>query len=557
MSNSKMTRRALLTSIMALMLCFAMLTGTTFAWFTDQETSGNNRIVAGNLDVDFLMYKDSGYTSIAGGVGDIFSEGATANASNATLWEPGATHVAYLAVENKGNLALKYNIALNIKDNGLAEALEYIIVDEYEYTGTSVAKWADLKTQYTAGQVAGGNFIAAPNGKLVPATTDYFALVVHMKEDAGNEYMDKNIVIDVIVQATQLANEEDAFGSDYDAIADFSDFSFIDFGAGSESVDVSSGSVPEITIKNGLGANIGSALIPSAALAAGVEKVNVTFEKTEDNANITIDTGSEAETYEISVEGIKENNTEPITMTKRLAKNLDPDTVKVYHKDQLIDSTYDPNSGYVTFKVTNFSPFTFVYNPTVVEIEKPDASDPVPEANVENVSLTYANKEIDWNDDFGVYPDAEIDSTPMLDSVFKFSVQQTPEQVEESPYRNWYCDFFVSLDKDLTANKMLLGGNYGDFGWVGFHVTEDMLSLYDSETKTLPANVEVPLLGTVVVNNWTYEMVADFVGTFICGVGDVDDALAGATFTVKLRLTNPENEKEYYDVATINHTFTN
>ena len=152
---------------------------------------------------------------------------------------------------------------------------------------------------------------------------------------------------------------------------------------------------------------------------------------------------------------------------------------------------------------------------------------------------------------------AEIDSTPMLDSVFKFSVQQTPEQVEESPYRNWYCDFFVSLDKDLTANKMLLGGNYGDFGWVGFHVTEDMLSLYDSETKTLPANVEVPLLGTVVVNNWTYEMVADFVGTFICGVGDVDDALAGATFTVKLRLTNPENEKEYYDVATINHTFTN
>ena len=390
---------------------------------------------------------------------------------------------------------------------------------------------------------------------LVPETTDYFALVVHMKEDAGNDFMGKDIVIDVIVQATQLANEEDAFGPDYDAVADFSDFGFIDFGAGSESVDVTNGSVDEITVKNGLGANIGSALVPAGALAAGVEKVDVTFVKAEDNANITIDTGFEAETYEINVEGIKANNTEPIKMTKRLAKYLDPDTVKVYHKDQLIGSTYDPNSGYVVFEVTNFSPFTFVYNPIAVGIEKPDASDPIPEANVENVSSIYADKEIEWNDDLGIYPDLEIDSTPTLDSVFKFSVKQTEEEIANSPYRNWYCDFFVSLDRDLTANQILLGGNYGTFNWIGFHVTEDMLGLYDSETKTLPANVEVPLLGSVVVNNWTYEMVADLVGEFICGVGDVDDVLADATFTVTLRLTNPEDEAVYHDIATIKHTF--
>ena len=68
MSNKKTTKRALLTSVMALMLCFAMLTGTTFAWFTDTETSANNRIVAGTLDVDLLMDKaqDGNYVSIAG-----------------------------------------------------------------------------------------------------------------------------------------------------------------------------------------------------------------------------------------------------------------------------------------------------------------------------------------------------------------------------------------------------------------------------------------------------------------------------------------------------------
>ena len=45
------------------------------------------------------------------------------------------------------------------------------------------------------------------------------------------------------------------------------------------------------------------------------------------------------------------------------------------------------------------------------------------------------------------------------------------------------------------------------------------------------------------------------VGTFMCGVGDVNDALEGATFTVKLRLTNPENEAQYYDVNVVTYTF--
>ena len=46
-----------------------------------------------------------------------------------------------------------------------------------------------------------------------------------------------------------------------------------------------------------------------------------------------------------------------------------------------------------------------------------------------------------------------------------------------------------------------------------------------------------------------------FVGEFTCGVGDVDDALSGATFTVMLRLTNPQDSSEFYNVATVNYTF--
>lgn len=47
MTNTKTTKRALLSSVLALFLCFAMLLGTTYAWFTDSVTSGSNIIQSG------------------------------------------------------------------------------------------------------------------------------------------------------------------------------------------------------------------------------------------------------------------------------------------------------------------------------------------------------------------------------------------------------------------------------------------------------------------------------------------------------------------------------
>ena len=55
MTNRKSTKRALLGSVMAMVLCLAMLVGATFAWFTDTASTGVNKIQAGNLDVQ-LMY---------------------------------------------------------------------------------------------------------------------------------------------------------------------------------------------------------------------------------------------------------------------------------------------------------------------------------------------------------------------------------------------------------------------------------------------------------------------------------------------------------------------
>ena len=46
MTSSKSTKRALISSTLAILMCVAMLIGTTFAWFTDTASTAVNKIVS-------------------------------------------------------------------------------------------------------------------------------------------------------------------------------------------------------------------------------------------------------------------------------------------------------------------------------------------------------------------------------------------------------------------------------------------------------------------------------------------------------------------------------
>ena len=225
----KDTKKSLAMSALSMLLCVVMLAGLTFAWFTDSVTNKGNRIQAGNLKIDLLMDKDGTgngeYVSIADGKGDIFSANG-----NGIKWEPGKTEIVYLAVKNKGNLALNYNILLNVKDGGLANALEYAVLDgkmPNDLAGTN--SWTELKAMAggQTGDVKPGEVTAAPNGTLdeiingTKNETQYFALAVHKKESAGNEYAKKSITIDVNVVAKQAMAENDSFDNTYDKGATF------------------------------------------------------------------------------------------------------------------------------------------------------------------------------------------------------------------------------------------------------------------------------------------------------------------------------------------------
>ena len=538
MKRRNATRNALFTSIISLLLCVSMLVGTTFAWFTDSVTSANNKIQSGSLKVDLeLLDKASDtWTSIKESKDPIF---------NYDLWEPGYVDVKVLKIENEGTLALKWYAKLTSQKEWsiLAD-----VIDVYVYASESeIAYPADRDlTGYTkVGTVA--EFVNTiedtTNGTLYPAgsadgnSVAYLGIALKMQESAGNEYQNLDLggAFDIMILATQETYEEDSFDDLYDEDAEFNAVYTASavFEKGVSSVNAE--------VLNNEGYKVASVQVPAAAIAEDENEVTIKIVPTEATANIIVNADQEAKGFDVSVLGLKENNTEMITVELRIPAGLNPATVKLYHYAEEIACSYNPNSGYVTFQTKNFSPFTVVYDAeseyVAPEVDKSKLPTAVVTKYDGDISKIEWGKYGQWSPTEGLQAG--------LETAYVFSCVETPAQAALNPYANWYCDFYVSLDKYLGENQLFLGGNYGSFGWVGFH----------NGDLTVEANVEVGLLEGVTTNPWTYLDVANYVGTFICGVGDVNDALSGATFTVKLRLTNPENEAEYYDIETINYTF--
>ena len=217
MTKTYSTKKALIASVLSLALCFSMLVGTTFAWFTDSATSAGNKVVAGTLDVQLLMDADvdGTYENIGDSASPIFGEGSIAQNNNAaTLWEPGKTQVAYLAIKNNGNLDLKYTVGLNVQNvsKDLYKVMEYAIVPDAD-ANNKVTAWNGGNSVVVGTQSVSGGV------ELKVGETHYFALAIHMDEQAGNEYKGGQVNFDLTVLASQLTSESDAFDNQYDAMA--------------------------------------------------------------------------------------------------------------------------------------------------------------------------------------------------------------------------------------------------------------------------------------------------------------------------------------------------
>ncbi len=223
MTNRNSTKNVWILSVISLVLCMSMLVGTTFAWFTDNATTGVNTIVAGNLDI--ALYKGT-VTGAAVSYTDEVNE-QTLLFSDTALWEPGYTEVAYLKVENKGTLALKALVNVNFTNEQeginaagepfkLSDYLMYDLIDITENT------FYATRTDALNAAMAGAKKIATETNeiKLVSKDVKYYALVVYMPETVGNEANYRNvkpsIQLGVNVFATQDTVERDNFDDQYD-----------------------------------------------------------------------------------------------------------------------------------------------------------------------------------------------------------------------------------------------------------------------------------------------------------------------------------------------------
>ena len=339
MTNRKSTKRALLGSVMAMVLCLAMLVGATFAWFTDTASTGVNKIQAGKLDVALEMKDAAGQWVSAEGKTLDFVKAADAK-GEAILWEPGCTYtLPELRVVNNGKLALKYKVAI---------------------TGINGSAKLNKAIEWTIGDVAMGT-----EQHLAAGESNAFTIKGHMKESAGNEYMNESIDgIAITVVATQDTVESDSFDKDYDADAEYPVVAVANVNTNGDTVlrDKEEDHTIQVTV-------------PAGALDEGVQSLKLEVVKSATPAGVQVASTESSQSYEVTMKDQSGNavSTNGTLMTVEMNVGKNRTALKLYHdgekmtKDSgtLTDAAdhyvYDAATGYVTMKVSHFSPFTAVF----------------------------------------------------------------------------------------------------------------------------------------------------------------------------------------------------
>ena len=359
MTKKTSTKRALLSSVVSLLLCFSMLLGTTYAWFTDTVTSATNVIAAGNLDIELYHTDKTGVEPAK--VGE-----ETKLFDNVTLWEPGAMAWEKFTIKNEGTLALKYQFALNaleatvVDGKSFADVLKVAVVDDkFEYTREKVEaldNWTTLKS-FTL------------DGELVKDATKTFGIIIWWQPseidnvfNMNNEKTDEvSVKVGVVLSATQMASEADGFDNQYDKDATYP----IDIQV-SQTVDVDADNKTKeevtLTYKNSSSeiSKVDVTVPAGVKLEEGATSLTLNIKEAEEiYEGVQLTTNQAAKTYNISLEGLDdENNAEAVTFTLTLEPGLID--VVLYHYDKKIESTYDAETGVLTFSTERCSPFTVV-----------------------------------------------------------------------------------------------------------------------------------------------------------------------------------------------------
>lgn len=192
MKRKKVIKAALAFSACLFILWWALGTGATLAWFSDHDEIRNEfQIGLLKMNVNYKNDIVTEYTPL---------QGATKAFNDQALYEPGYTQVVYLQIENIGDMAFNYKVAVTVEDftNGKNAWNEDIYLPNYLRYGvvfghTEEEVKQQVKDRLEAKTHAPNDWgmldtwsVDAPYTYQVTDKPHYAALIVHMPEEVGN-----------------------------------------------------------------------------------------------------------------------------------------------------------------------------------------------------------------------------------------------------------------------------------------------------------------------------------------------------------------------------------
>ncbi len=233
--ESKVTERALYASLFSMVLCCAMLLETTYAWFTQEISTGVAVIQTGEMSVELVIengvdengvtYAKAGAENLRFKAADTTAVQATAEGSgeqatgaatstvteNPYLFQPGGVYeLPTIYVMNTGNIDVKYMLTISFAGastkkgeeqakNDLLNAITFEAIVGGE-TGTTIISKEENKKSF---EVLSGVLSATEESKKKSVP---IVIRATMNSDVGTEYADLNLEgIQIIVTATQTS----------------------------------------------------------------------------------------------------------------------------------------------------------------------------------------------------------------------------------------------------------------------------------------------------------------------------------------------------------------
>lgn len=473
MTNSRQLRKALITSLISLLLCFSMLVGTTFAWFTDTVSSKNNIIVAGNLDVG-LEYKNSvtdDWTEVTG-TSNVFLEN--------TLWEPGHVEVIKFKVSNLGSLALKYQFNVNIVDEtGSINVFgDNFKLSSYIYYGVIAGEFEGTREQAVAAVEGQSKLISEGTTKAntieANANAQYLTMVVYMPSSADNvvNYVGSankpEIILGIDLIATQLSSESDSFDNQYDNDANYPIISAVVVPENAGPVAVAAG---EVTVTIPVGAEKGTYNLEVSNVIEQENSVSLNIDLVKDGEKVS---GLDYE-VEIQLDAMKTIE-------------------RVTHNGEDITYNYNAVTGVLSFITQSFSPFKIEFKSIAVEDVEIDENNKIVSGVFEEVnpatldeSLLGADSEyiaINYKKDGKTcYVVSERATTKVVsaDDASGYVAENGNYQVEKN-YSGQLYKIFQAVDALEHSTVYLLPGTYTEATTVTVSSSTDIIGLGDKDS---------------------------------------------------------------------------